>query len=186
MNERRTVVLLIIIFLVFILSDFTSEKFSTSYNSSVTCNSRKCIKKYQGKSPTAPGHPFMKELEIYKKDLGYVPDLLDYDEKNRVLEVENLLPKQTPSQKETNEFGNRREFSSRAGGKEQVQKLLKKFKSQTGYHHNDMATPMNSVKGDDGKVYLIDFELTSLSGRPENNLGLKLKPGNMPDKKRKQ
>ena len=88
------------------------------------------------------GGKFRKELDIYRRKLSYVPDLIAYDESKLALKIKRVG-------KSCIRMSNGLSHST-------MEELGERFRQDTGIHHGDIA-PVN-VCYYDGKYYLIDFE----------------------------
>ena len=88
------------------------------------------------------GGKFRKELDIYRRKLSYVPDLIAYDESKLALKIKRVG-------KSCIRMSNDLSRSIMEG-------LGERFRQDTGIHHGDIA-PVN-VCYCDGNYYLIDFE----------------------------
>lgn len=124
----------------------------------ICCTKTQCTKTF--KDPDA----FQRELDVYERNLSYVPRLIEADRERHTLVVENagrplgtimdsvrqLLPQPLVSRLPDA----RRQYADR------VRELHETFHRDTGLFHNDVQYK-NVLRDDDDTLYLIDFEFAA-------------------------
>jgi len=134
------------------------KKGGTADNSFVIRKGNKIVKTYK----KSGNENFKRELIIYllakQENLDFIPKLLNFDIKKRMIVTEYVGP--TLNQIYKGRVAEKRKLIPR------IKKLYKKL-LKSGYHHNDIRFYNVCMRKD--KMYLIDFEFSDIKYTDKND-----------------
>ena len=146
----------------------------TKHSASLDISNNTITKRYKKKGDKA-FVKFIKELSVYqaatKKNLKYIPKLIDYDYKKRTITIEKINGFDLGTIPES-------DFEKRESYLPLINKVLKSFKKDLNLYHNDILYRNFVFNPKKKRLYLIDFESVSIektSFEPKDYIEINIK-----------
>jgi len=157
----------------------------TKHSASLDISNNTITKRYKKKGDKA-FVKFIKELSVYqaatKKNLKYIPKLIDYDYKKRTITIEKINGFDLGTIPES-------DFEKRESYLPLINKVLKSFKKDLNLYHNDILYRNFVFNPKKKRLYLIDFESVSIektSFEPKDYIEINIKKKLKTKKKKKK
>ena len=134
-----------------------TEHLPWKLETAICCTETKCTKTFRD------NETYLRERNVYERNLSYVPKLLESDDERRTLTMENvgtpLGTKMDTIRQLLPSFLEKQLPDARTRYRNDVRQLHEQFQADTGLFHNDVQYK-NVLKDKNEKLYLIDFEHT--------------------------
>ena len=146
----------------------------TKHSASLDISNNTITKRYKKKNDKA-FIKFIKELSVYqiatKKNLKYIPKLIDYDFKKRTITIEKVPGFDLGTIPES-------DYKKRESYLPLIHKILKSLKKDLNLYHNDVLYRNFVFNPKKNRLYIIDFESVSIekiSHEPKDYIEINIK-----------